>query len=330
MEPTVQQVRDMYRAKLDDPDGAVFDDSVFFPAFAEAYDAMFQAMTNFQVPRIEEMIQKNVAPGVTELSPDDLGINNFAGVIFLRERPAGSTQRYTDMYPCDVLPQRPQVDRLIDFNYRAGVFFFVGATTAIDLQVKYDSSGESPTDLSVKILVDNSRTFLANFAVGVSGGRKGRNSTARDCFQMAVGTKYEEGVIGGELFRLINPLVRNRQIVQVARRPFTARQGVWVRRGMPYVQAQQGTTGGASNNNPVQFTSAAPDSTIIGAIDGTNTTFFLSSGQIQTMQLFLNGLGMTFGVDYTFSNNRIDFISPQIPSPGSIITASVILQGYGQ
>lgn len=328
MFPTVLAVKTMYRGKLDDPDGEIFDDSVFLQGFNEAYDAMFQAMTVFQVPRIEEMITKTLPPMVTEISPADLGIPNFAGVIFLRERPWGSTNRFAGVHGVDTLAQRPMADRLGEYNYRNGNFYFIGATNAIELEIKYDSSGEAPSADDVTILVDNSRTFLANFAVGKTGGRKGRKQTAQECMLAAAGPKYiTDGAIGGELMRLIQPLVRNRQLVQVAPRPFRAGRGMYVRRALPYVQAQQGTTGGGSMNSPIQFSTT--DGTIIGAIDGINTVFYLSVGLIESIILTLNGLGQTSGVDFSYVNNQITFAPDAVPTVGSTITAWVTLQGFG-
>lgn len=328
MFPTVLDVKTMYRGKVDDPDGEIFDDTVFFPGFNEAYDALFQAMTVYQVPRIEEMVSVVLPPLVTSISPADLGISNFAGIIFIRERPHGSTNRFSTVHPVDVLAQRPMADRLGQYNYRNGIFYFIGATNAIEIEVKYDTSGQAPTAEGVTILVDNSRSFLANFSVGKTAGRKGLKQTAQDCFVAAVGPKYvTDGAIGGELMRLIQPLVRNRQLVQVAPHPFRAGRGIHVRRALPYVQAQQGTTGGGSMNVPIQFSTI--DGTIIGAVDGINTIFYLSVGLIETIILTLNGLGQTSGLDYSYINNQITFAPDAVPTVGSVITAWVTLQGFG-
>jgi hypothetical protein len=247
MNPTRGQVKARFQAILDDPSGSVFSEPVFAPAFGEAYDALFTAFLTNQCPRIELLTQVTVPPKTVSLTPAQMGINDFGDYIYLAERPDGSTDQYRDLAPLDRLPQRPMADRLLEFNYRNDTFYFTGSTNTIDLQVKYESSGEAPTDDGAQILVDGSLTFLSNYAVGVAGGRKGYDEIAQRCLGLAVGPKYDQGTIGGELFRIIQPRVRSRQKVQIAPKPFSAFRRLGVRRAVPYVAAQQGTTGGTEH-----------------------------------------------------------------------------------
>lgn len=327
MYPTRGQVKARWQAILDDPSGSVFSEAVFAPAFGEAFDTMYQAMLTAQCPRIELMINFTVPPMTTSLTPAELGISDFADFVFLRERPLGSTDKYRDMTPVDVLSQRPASTLLREYNWRNNTFYLLGATQAIDLQVKFEASGEAPTDDSAQILVDSSMTFLANYAVGVAGGRKGYQTTAQRCLALAVGPKFDQGTMGGALFMLIQPLVRSRQNVQIAHKPFRAGRWLYGRRAIPYVAAQQGTTGGGAQNVPIQLSTATNDGSIVGAIDGVNTIFTLNIfGIISQMIVFRNGVAQTYLVDYTYLGNQITFMDLSIPQVGDSITCEIYLE----
>jgi hypothetical protein len=262
------QVKTRFQNLLDDPSGQVFSDAVFTEAFGEAYDALFTAFLTNQCPRIELLATVTVPPATISLTPAQMSIDDLGDYIYLAERLYGSTGGYDDLAPVDRLPVRAMADRLLEFNWRNDTFYFVGATNTIDLQVKYDTSGEAPTDDATQILVDGSLTFLANYSVGVAGGRKGYDEVAQRCMSLAVGPKYDLGTVGGELFRLVQVRVRSRQKVQIAAKPFSAFRRLAGRRAIPYVAAQQGTTGGPQNL-PVQFSST--NGTIVGSIDGTRS-----------------------------------------------------------
>jgi hypothetical protein len=151
------------------------------------------------------------------------------------------------------------------------------------------------------------------------GGNKGYEDTAARCRSFAVGPKFDMGSIGGELFRLMQPLVRSRQNVQVAHKPYTTQRRQWGRfQGVPYVAAQAGTTGGGAQNVPQQFSSA--NGTIVGVIDGVNTVFYLTLG-VLSLSLYRNGVLQTAGVDYTSQNNMITFLPASVPKPGDILTS---------
>jgi hypothetical protein len=126
-------------------------------------------------------------------------------------------------------------DRLLEFNFSNDTFYFVGATGPVDLQLKYDSTGQAPTVDATVINVAGSLTFLSNYAVGVAGPRKGYEEIAARCLNLAVGPKYDLGTVGGELFRLVQARVRSRQKIQIAPKPFSAfRRAITGRRALPY------------------------------------------------------------------------------------------------
>lgn len=313
MIPTRLDVKTVYRGLFDDDAGKVFTDTVFTNGFNQAYDALFQAFLVGQVPRIRNIVVVQITPGTTSLTPATAGVADFADYVMLRERLNGSSERFRQLDSREVLTQRTQTDRLLEFVWRLDTFFFIGATTTRDLEITYESSGTAPTDDGTSIGVDNSRTFLANFAAGVTGGRKGYDEIAQRCWSLAVGSKYDQGTMGGELFRLVQAKVRSEQKVQIAPRPFTtSRQGYPLWRA-PFIAAPSGGSGTA----PAQFSSAL--GTITGAIDGSNTQFFLPY-PVSTASVYRNGDRLTSGTDYTFGANLITFAALQIPTAGDIIT----------
>jgi hypothetical protein len=85
---------------------------------------------------------------------------------------------------------------------------------------------------------------------------------------------------------------------------------------VPYVAAQQGTTGGGSQDVPIQYSSAT--GTITGRIDGINNIFWIVVG-VRHATVFVNGIARTENVDYTRLNNQITFVTS--PQPGDVISA---------
>jgi hypothetical protein len=329
MYPTVGMVKTRFRALLDDPSGAVFTDDVFNAAFGEAFDSLFAAMLTAQCPRIELMQQITVPAMNTGMTPADMGIADFGDYVFLRERPLGSSDKFREMTSVDVLPQRQPSDMLRWFNWRNNTFYWIGATQNIQLEIKWEASGTAPVSPAAdatQVMVDSSLSFLSNYAVGVAGQRKGYDAIAQRCFLQAVGPKYLLGSMGGQLYMLIQPLVRSRQNVQIAHRPFQAGRRLWAGRAIPYVAAQQGTTGGGAQNVPIQLSTGTNDGSVVGVIDGTNTVFTLNIfGIVSQILVFRNGVGLTFLVDYTYISNVVTFMSGSAPQPGDILTFEVYL-----
>jgi hypothetical protein len=330
MLPTRLSVKNKFLTLLDDPSGVLFTDlpttlggpSLFQNAFSEAYNALWTAFLAHQCPRIELIAYVTVPAGVTSLTPAQMGIADFGDFIYLSERSYGSQEKYADLNSVDRLTQRLPSDRLIEFNYRNDTFYFIGATTIRDLQIKYDTSGEAPTVDGTAIGVDSCEDFLANYAAGKAAYWKGYDELSQAYLGFAVGPKYNMGYIGGELFRLIQPRVRSRQHVQMAPKPYSTTRRIVNRRAIPYVASQIGTTGG-TQNPPIQFSSA--DGTIVGPVDGVNNVFWLSVGGVTSMQVYVNGTLQIVGANYTSVNNQITFLAGSTPLTGNIITATVYL-----
>lgn len=318
MVPTRSQIKTRFRALLDDVNGATFTDTVFTEAFTEAYDALFNAFLNAQCPRIKIITTYTLPANTTSLTPATAGITDMADPDELKERLSGSSEKYIPLDWVDDLPQRDPTDRLCEFDWRFDTFYFVGATTARDLQITYESSGAAPSDDNASINVDGCETFLAKAAAAACGWRKGYNELADKYKLEAYGPKYDLGMIGGELFRIIQPRVRSMQHVQLVHKPYSAAQRINTRRRVPYVQAQQ--PAGASLA-PVQFSTAT--GTITGTIDGVNATFYLSY-PVSAAVIYRNGIRMTQPLDVTFGANQMVFAAGQIPQIGDVLTA----EGY--
>lgn len=329
----------MFWGLLDDPTGLIYVDyptvaptiSVFQPAFRQAYSALYSAFLNAQCPRIELIMPVTVPANTTALTPGDMGIDNFGDFIWLRERALGSNNKFGYLQPRDDLSQRSPEPLLREFVWRNNTFYFVGATQNIELEVKYDTSSVAPVNNNAIIAVDDCDSFLANYAVGQAGPRKGDTEIAARCMMFAVGPKYDQGTIGGELFRLIQPLVRSRQNVQIAHRPYSSRNRGWgLRWTTPFVAAQQGTTGGGAMNVPIQYSTDPTQGGIVGPVDGVNAIFWLETGAVSSLLVFRNGVAQTYGLDYTNINNQITFLPNSIPVVGDVITAEAFNSGVPQ
>lgn len=339
MYPTRAQVKQRFGYLLDDPTLQVFVDSpaqaptisTFQQAFAEAYDALYQAFLNYECPRITNILQGIAIPPYTKsITPAQMGISDFGQYEYLSERWFGSQDRFIDLTPRDRLDQLAPSDRLREFVWRNDTFYFVGATALIELQIEYETSGEAPTADSTVICVDGCLSFLANYAAGKAGPWKGRDEIADRCWQYAVGPKYDQGTIGGELFRIIQPRVRQRQKVQMAHKPYTAGRRLQTRFQVPYVAAQQGTTGGGATNVPIQYSTAPSIANIVGAVNGANAIFtLLTSGVVLQLSVYRNGVFQTAGTDYIALNNQITFMGLSIPQSGDIISAEAFLDFNG-
>ena len=313
---TAAQVRTRVLALLDDPNQATFTDSIILQGFGEAVDALQGAFVFYEIPRSKVVTTYNVSPYTTMFSPADAGITDMGEVIELREKMLGSSDPYTHIWEWDDLPQRPQTTTLGDWEWRGDNFWFVGATQPRTVWISYFSTIEQPTAMNTTpTQADGDLTFLSKYTAGIIGPRKGYDEMAAGYMRSAVGPRYDEGVIGGELFRFCQPMVRSRQRVQVAPRPYSviARRSAW-RRNF-YVAANQPAGVGTA---PAQFSSA--NGTITGTLDGTNATFYLSY-PVASAQIFRNGVLMTQPGDVIFGTNQLVFQAGQIPESTDIITA---------
>jgi len=276
---------------------------------------MRAAMVQYQIPFIEEVVEVVIAPGVTSLSPSTAGITGFGELVELEERRANSTDHYTRIWEVDKLSQRDPGEVLGEFTWRLDSFQFIGATTSRQLRIRYWDTGQAPTSGSTG--VDGAITFLSKYAASVMAPRKGYDEYAARYKMEAVGGRYEEGLIGGALFRLIQPMVRSRQRVQVAPKPYSVvRRQHWKR--APYIRANQPSGGG---DMPAIF--IFWDASLSGTADGTNPTFYLAY-PVSRVVVHLNGIALTEGTQFTHGANVVTFLEPFIPQMG----ADIMIEGW--
>lgn len=315
---TFANVRSRALARLDDPSQGTFTDAVLLPGIQEAVDSLFGAFVFYEIPRTKVVATYTLPALTTSVTPATMGIADFGEIIELRERRSGSTDKYVHVYEVDDLSQRDATTSLGEWEWRGDTFYFIGATEARQLWVSYFATTTQPTTIdSTSTGVDGALNFLSLYTIGAVGGRKGYDEIAAECMQRAVGSRYDDGVIGGELFRLCQPMVRSRQRVQIQPRAFSVSRRTITRRP-PYIAAQQPAGSGMA---PVQFTYAAE--TITGTLDGTNATFYLSY-PVSSVVVVLNGATLSPTVHYTHGANAITFIAPYIPQPG----ADILVEGW--
>lgn len=317
---TFAQVKTRVLNLLDDPNSATFTDAIVLPAVGEAIDALQGALVFYEIPKSKVVITYTVPALTTMVDPSTMGIADLGEVIELRERRAGSTDRYTHVDECDDLPQRPQVTALLNWEWRGDAFWFVGATEAREIWLSYFSTTEQPTALDASSTgVDGALSFLSLYAAGVAGPRKGYDELAAAYMTRAVGSRYDQGIIGGALFYLCQPMVRSRQRVQVAPRSYSAiRRRLMPRRNV-YIAAQQPAGVGTA---PISFSYFA--GTVTGTLDGVNDLFFLSFPVSTVGEVILNGAVLTPVQHYVSGTNTVTFLAPYIPQPG----ADILIQGY--
>jgi len=230
-------------------------------------------------------------------------------------RRAGSTDRYIRIEETDKLQQRDPGEVLGEFVWRLDSFQFIGATTARQIRIRYWDTGAAPTSGTTG--VDGAITFLSKYAASVMAPRKGYDEYAARYKLEAVGGRYEEGLIGGALFRMIQPMVRSRQRVQVAPKPYSViRRRTW--RRAPYIAANQ-PFGGA--NMPAVF--KLSDGSLTGTVDGSNATFYLAY-PLSRVIVHLNGSALIEGDHFTQFANVVTFLYPFIPEAG----AEIMIEGW--
>ena len=306
---TVDQVKTRFLALLDDPAGAIFSDAVYTEAFGEAREALNSGFLRMQIPLIEKIVTYTLPANTTALSPATALITDFGELVELEERRAGSSDDYVRIWEVDKLSQRTATDALGEFVWRLDQFQFIGATVAREVRIRYWDTGVVPASGSV--VVDGAKTFLAKYAAGVAGPRKG-HEYAEKYFAQAVGQYYPER-IGGELFALLQPMVRSRQRVQVAPPPYSVIRRIHWRRPQ---QINVAAGCGSGGDMPLFFRSS--DGTITGDIDGVNDTFYLAAPCAE-VEVYLNGVKLTKNVGYSHGTNVVTFLAGYVPVVGSYI-----------
>ncbi len=88
-----------------------------------------------------------------------------------------------------------------------------------------------------------------------------------------------------------------------------------------HVDGTSGPCGTGSSSSSATFIDGETPS---GTLDGANASFTLANapGPAASLALFLNGILLSQGVDYTLAGNSITFDATAVPEPGDIVVAS--------
>lgn len=230
MKFTVKQIKERAAFHLGDPHQRKFTNTYLQDSFASAYEELYDALLQHQLPAIELIVTHTLAADLTELDPADASITNFGELVRLEERKNGTSDHFVTMTEIEELPQRdPYADRLTCFEWRADKFYFVGSTDAIELRITYRASGDAPTTDSTVIGIDNAQNFLAYRMAAIAGPPKGYYEIAGACDIEARGKDGN----GGALHRLLQPMVRSLNRVPVQQPAFSAGSNTAEVRGRP-------------------------------------------------------------------------------------------------
>lgn len=313
MIPTWAQIATRARGHLDEVDpGNVFTDAILGPAISESYDIIWGEFLKAEAPRISNISLYTLPANATVLTPATAGIADFGELIELEERPNGSTDNFAHVWDVDKLPQRTASDALREVVWRLDSFYFVGATTTRELRINYYASGLCPTTGSIGI--DGTLVFFGNCAAALAGKRKGYEEW-QELWNRAVGDKYTNGIVGGELYNIMLPIVRSNQRTPLQTQPFTMSRPPRRRWSGFSIAAPVMPAGGTV---PIDLTSTA--GTVVGTIDGVNASFTIPF-VATSVEVMVNGLVMAPVLAYNFASggSQIVFTAGYEPPPGAVI-----------
>lgn len=318
MVPTVAQVFTGSRYELDEDDpGIIFTDAALTPGFGNAFEIIFNELHKNQLPRTKVIATYTLPAGTSVLTPETAGITNLGELVEIEEQTAGAGDQYQTMRSTEKLSQRPQYGELIEYVWRLDAIYFIGSTAGRDLRITYYGSGSPPA--SGPVGIDGSLPYFRCATAAFAGRRKGHEW--KGLYVEAFGEQYERGVLGGHLFHLIQPMVR--QMQQIEPPIQSARYSAGSRRRrilLPYVIGQAG-----GSEDGMHLRRSSVDSTITGAIDGSNDTFVITGGfaALRSHRIFLNGISLEENLGYTISGVTITFATGYIPHTGDTVAADI-------
>jgi hypothetical protein len=304
MKPTVEQVTVRIQQLLDDTAGRWFPTPLAFLGYQLAYEHLRQAMIVHQIPAAVIVTTFTLPANANYATTEMAAITNFGELVELAERRPGTNEDWVPLIEGNIRNGTPGTT-LGMFEWRGDAFWFVGATTARELRIRYYDSGEPPVSGSVGI--DGSLEYLGYYGAAEIGPTKGYD--AQECQRyrvLAIGPNLDDRA--GFIHTLLHPMVRGLSRVQ-RQQPAYGVRASWRRvRPMPYIAAPPATAG------------VEQVLTISGVIDGENAVFMLN-GFPQDLDLYRNGLLMYPGVAYTLDGPQITFLPDYIPRPGDLLRA---------
>jgi hypothetical protein len=167
--------------------GAIFTDSILMPFVNAAYQTVGSKLENLSSGTfIQETLL--VVPAVAEVDPSVQVVINDAtaapnqlptNLLFplkIQERLSGSSDDFQDMTNLTDhggLPSREQGEVLESWEWRADGLYFVGATVAVQIRLRYMSFFADLTDGTSTLLIRNMREAIAYGAVILAASSRG-------------------------------------------------------------------------------------------------------------------------------------------------------------
>lgn len=136
--------------------GDVYTDTVLFPFLKLAYRTVQRELLgDGSKTMTKEIILENFAADATVLndSTDPALPGDFLGPRELWERQAGTTTFFREMAPCNALPERPEAQYNCQFSWRQDAIYFVGATQATDIRLRYYAAMDDLENTDSLILI---------------------------------------------------------------------------------------------------------------------------------------------------------------------------------
>lgn len=226
---TCSQIAERVRSMAGDVDisgGEIFTDTFCLRYIKQAFEMLVQAGRLHQIAEVRVIsVPYTLAANTTTLTPATASWPNVSEVLKLEERPAGSTNPYTEVDLVEELTQRAQADLLREATYNKETFGFIGATQNIQLRLHYfeSGSGESLTTGST-IAMEDAGQLLAAMAMAMGGPARGYMQEAQEAKAMAYGAGNPDPMTkpGGLLAAYLISNVRELQQKPVQRSAYQA------------------------------------------------------------------------------------------------------------
>lgn len=299
--PTAFDALKSARVYLNDNNSISWSDDILMPLLREAHGELIQEL---DVNGIGVLKHETIVLTLTAGSLN-LGSNqpfNMLEPISLMERTPGSSNNFfQEMIKVNFLPLVVQDQILTFWSWNNEIIRFIGATQDRDILLRYKGYLAPPQSVNDSLGVIYSERFLGPRIAALAFDSIGRDSTKLS--EIADKAKWKL-------------LQRN----VLAEQTPVRRKGY--RQPKPWYGPGQGTvisvTSGGGDNVNIRF---ADDETPTGVINGINQVFTLTNppNPVLSLVLYLSGIAMIVGTDYTLVGNVITFGNP--PFLGSTIRA---------
>ncbi len=110
---------------------------------------------------------------------------------------------------------RPLQGRLLDYQFKNGVFQFRGATQPAQIRVTYFANDAAPTNPLTPINIPASRNFLGTYTASMLARARGWYDMADKLAAQALGPSMQEDGSGGQLRLFAQEMVRNQMQTMV-------------------------------------------------------------------------------------------------------------------